>query len=157
VRNDIQLHIEWRTPSKVEGKGQKRGNSGVFLLQRYEIQILDSYNNHTYSNGQTRVYNQYIPLVNACRKPGEWQTYDIIFKAPRFKENGELTSPAYVTVVQNGVLIQSNVEIQETIKFIGKPEYKKHNLKEPLMLQDHNNPVSFRNIWVRIIILFYVP
>jgi hypothetical protein len=147
---DIQLHLEWRTPSKIEGEGQKRGNSGVFLQQRYEIQILDSYNNRTYSNGQAgSIYKQYIPLVNACRKPGEWQTYDIIFKAPRFEENGELKSPAYVTVLQNGVLIQNHVEIQGTIKFIGKPEYKKHNLKEPLMLQDHNSLVSFRNIWVR--------
>lgn len=147
---DCQLHIEWRSPAKVEGDGQNRGNSGVFLQGRYEIQVLDCYNNKTYSNGQTgSVYKQHIPLVNACRKPGEWQTYDIIFTAPRFGESGRVVIPAYVTVIHNGVLIQNHVPIWGTIEFIGLPKYQIHNLKEPLQLQDHNCPVSFRNIWIR--------
>ena len=115
-----------------------------------EIQVLDSYNNRTYSNGQAgSVYKQHIPLVNASRKPGEWQTYDIIFKAPVFSESGNLESPAYVTVFHNGVLIQNNVQIQGYVKFIGYPEYKAHPSKLPIKLQDHSNLVSFRNIWVR--------
>ena len=147
---DCQLHVEWRSPSEIKGEGQGRGNSGVFLQERYEVQVLDSYGNITYSNGQAgSIYKQHIPLVNASEKPGSWQTYDIIFTAPRFKDNGELKSPAYVTVLHNGVIIQNHVEIIGSTAYIGEPEYKKHALKESLVLQDHGNPVSFRNIWIR--------
>lgn len=147
---NCQLHIEWRTPEQVVGKGQGRGNSGVFLMGKYEVQVLDSYNNRTYSNGQAgSIYKQYIPLVNACRPPGEWQSFDIIFKAPKFDEAGELISPAYITVLHNGVLIHNHVEIKGTTTHMGKPSYKPHPEKLPLTLQDHGNPVSFRNIWIR--------
>jgi len=147
---DIQLHIEWRAPFEVEGDGQDHGNSGVFLQKRYEIQVLDCYENVTYSNGQTAaVYKQHIPLVNACKPTGEWQTYDIIFMAPRFNEDGSLFAPATVTVLHNGILVQNHVEIQGKIEHKGLPEYEVHDLKQPLMLQDHGNPVSFRNIWIR--------
>lgn len=147
---DCQLHIEWRTPAKVEGEGQERGNSGVFLQSRYEVQILDSYNNRTYSNGQAAsIYKQYIPLVNASRKPGEWQTYDIFFRAPQFAEDGSVKRPGYVTVVHNGVLVQDHVELKGTTVNVGVQSYSKHNPKEPLMLQDHGFPVSFRNVWIR--------
>jgi hypothetical protein len=147
---DIQLHIEWRTPAIVEGEGQGRGNSGVFLMGKYEIQVLDNYNNPTYVNGQAgAVYKQHIPLVNACRPPGEWQTYDVIWTAPRFKENGTLFSPATVTVLHNGVLIQNHVTLRGHTPNVGLPMYKAHDLKLPLSLQDHRNPVSYRNIWLR--------
>jgi len=147
---DCQLHIEFRTPSVVKGEGQGRGNSGVFLQNRYEVQVLDSYENRTYANGQAgSIYKQHIPLVNVCRKPGEWQTYDIIFKAPRFNDDGTLNSPGYMTVLQNGVLIQNHVELKGPTVYRGEPKYEKHGPKEPIQLQDHNNPVSFRNIWVR--------
>lgn len=146
---DIQLHLEWKTPTDVDGlEGQQRNNSGVFLQERYEIQILDSYQNRTYSNGQAgSVYKQTIPLVNATRPPGQWQSYDIVFTAPRF--NGDtLDTPGRVTVLHNGVLIQNNTEIQGTTEWIGPPSYSAHGCA-PLRLQDHSNPVSFRNIWVR--------
>lgn len=147
---DIQLHVEWRSPKKVEGEGQRRGNSGIFLPGKYEIQVLDSYDNPTYVNGQcASVYKQIIPLVNACRKPGEWQTYDIIFKAPRFKQDGRLESPAYVTVIHNGVLLQNHAEIKGRTTFVGNPEYIAHPLKQPLGLQDHGDGVAYRNIWLR--------
>lgn len=147
---DIQLHIEWRAPKEVKGEGQGRGNSGVYLMEKYEVQVLDSYENETYYNGQAgSIYKQHIPLVNACRPPGKWQSYDIIFRAPRFKEDGTLESPAYVTVIQNGVLIQNHVELKGPTEFIGKPSYKPHPEKLSLMLQDHSNPVSYRNIWIR--------
>ena len=153
-----QLHVEFRTPENIKSKGQGRGNSGVYFMEDpnspgdsgYEIQVLDSYENRTYSNGQAAsVYKQHIPLVNASKKPGEWQSYDIIFKAPIFSERGSLESPAYVTVFHNGVLVQNNVQIQGYVKFIGYPEYKAHPPKLPLKLQDHSNKVSYRNIWVR--------
>ena len=147
---DCQLHIEWRTPGKVEGDGQNRGNSGVFLQERYEVQVLDSYNNRTYSNGQaSSIYKQHIPLVNASRKPGEWQSYDIFFRAPRFAENGTVVTPGSITVVHNGVLVQDHVEIKGTTANVGVQSYQKHNPKEPIMLQDHGAPVSYRNIWIR--------
>ena len=146
---DVQLHIEWRTPAKVEGEGQGRGNSGVFLQERYEVQVLDNYENRTYSNGQAgSIYKQSIPLVNACRKPGEWQTYDIIFKAPQFNKDGIKVASAYMTVIHNGVLIQNHVEIMGASVYIGLPTNETHG-KAPIMLQDHGNPVSYRNIWIR--------
>jgi hypothetical protein len=147
---DMQLHIEWRSPSEVKGDGQGRGNSGVFLMGLYEIQVLDSYENETYYNGQAgSIYKQAIPLVNACRPPGVWQSYDIIFSAPVFSEDGKKKCPAHVTVIHNGVLIQNHVEILGTTEYIGKPKNNPHPAKLPLLLQDHGNPVSFRNIWVR--------
>ena len=147
---DCQLHVEWKTPSVVEGEGQGRGNSGVFLMGNYEVQVLDSYNNRTYSNGQAgSIYKQYVPLVNASRPPGVWQSYDIIFKAPRFNADGSLQSPGYFTVLHNGVLIQDHVELKGTTVHSGLPTYTKHAAKEPITLQDHGNPVEFRNIWVR--------
>lgn len=147
---DCQLHIEWKTPAEVKGNGQGRGNSGVLFMGRYELQILDSYDNPTYSNGQAgSVYKQHMPLVNVSRPPGEWQSYDVIFIAPRFYEDSTLKSPGRMTVFQNGVLIQNNVELWGSMQFIGVARYEKHPAKEPLLLQDHRNPVSFRNIWIR--------
>lgn len=146
---DCQLHIEFRTPSVVQGEGQGRGNSGIFLQNRYEVQVLDCYENKTYSNGQTgSVYKQHIPLVNACRKPGEWQTYDIVYTAPRFNPDGILILPGRLTVLHNGVLIQNNVEIKGTTEYIGLPKNEAHG-KAPIRLQDHGNLVSYRNIWIR--------
>jgi hypothetical protein len=146
---DFQLHIEWRAPAQVAGTSQGRGNSGIFLQGKYELQVLDSYNNRTYSNGQAAsIYKQTPPLVNAMRKPGEWNTYDILYTAPRFKDNGTLLSPARVTVLHNGVVVQHNTTIQGATEYIGLPGYKPHG-KGPIALQDHGNPVSFRNIWIR--------
>jgi hypothetical protein len=147
---DCQLHIEWATPAIVKGEGQERGNSGVYLMSRYEIQVLDSYDNPTYYHGQAgAVYKQYAPLVNASRPPGEWQSYDIIFRAPRFDEQGKVTERARVTVLHNGVLIQNNVELYGNT-YNDKPAlYIAHPLQEPLLLQDHGNPVRYRNIWIR--------
>jgi hypothetical protein len=146
---DIQLHIEWRTPSKVEGDGQGRGNSGIFLSERYELQVLDSYNNRTYSNGQAgSIYKQSMPLVNASKGPGEWQSYDVVYRAPQFNGDGSLKSSGRITVFHNGVLIQNNTEIQGTTEYIGKPKVQAHG-KGSILLQDHGNPISFRNIWVR--------
>lgn len=146
---DCQLHIEWRTPLEVIGESQGRGNSGVFLQSTYEVQVLDSYDNRTYSNGQAAsIYKQTMPLVNVCRPPGEWQTYDIIYRAPRFKDNGDLDQPAYITVIQNGVVVQNHTQIRGNTPYEGLPKYKAHG-ELPLKLQDHNNPLSFRNIWIR--------
>ena len=144
-----QLHIEWSAPTEIEGEGQGRGNSGVFLQNRYEVQVLDNYNNKTYPNGQaTSIYKQHIPLVNAMNAPGEWNSYDIIYKAPTFNADGIKTSSAYVTVLHNGVLVQNHVEIKGTTEYIGMPTNEAHG-EAPLKLQDHGNPVKFRNIWIR--------
>ena len=147
---DVQLHIEWRTPAAVSGDGQGRGNSGVFLMERYELQVLDSYGNRTYANGQAgSLYKQHSPLVNASRPPGSWQTYDIVFRAPRFHADDRLLSPAFMTVLHNGVLIQDHAELKGPTLYIGTPSYEAHAAKLPIRLQDHGNPVSYRNIWVR--------
>ena len=146
---DIQLHIEWATPADVVGDSQGRGNSGVFFMDRYEVQVLDSFDNPTYPNGQAAsVYKQHIPLVNASRGPGEWQAYDIIFTAPRFGKTGRLLSPAYVTVLHNGVLVQNHVALHGPTEYVGEPNYEPHG-PGPIRLQDHGNPVRYRNIWVR--------
>jgi len=147
---DCQLHLEWASPAEAKGEGQGRGNSGVHMMGLYEVQILDSYHNKTYFDGQAAaVYKQRPPLVNACRKPGEWQTYDIIFQAPRFDENGTLIRPAYVTVLHNGVLVQDHFEIMGETAYRKPPQYTPHASKLPLVLQYHGHPVRFRNIWIR--------
>jgi hypothetical protein len=154
--SNYQLHIEWRIPTNVTGTSQERGNSGVFLASTpvggYELQILDSYDNPTYVNGQAAsVYKQYPPLVNAMRKPGEWQTYDVIWTAPTFKSDGALATPAYMTVFHNGVLVQNHVALRGVTKNTGLPDYHQHG-PAPLLLQAHGDPsppISFRNIWVR--------
>ena len=143
----IQLHLEWATPSTVEGDGQGRGNSGVFLMGQYEIQVLDSYENETYADGMAgAVYKQHVPLVNSARRPGAWQTYDIIFHAPRFDAQGNQLAKGVVTVLYNGVLIQDNVEIQGPTRASVKDT---ETGKGPVSLQNHRNPVRYRNIWVR--------
>ncbi|PZX57090.1 uncharacterized protein DUF1080 [Algoriphagus ratkowskyi] len=147
---DAQYHIEWSSPTEIVGEGQGRGNSGFFLMGMYEVQILDSYESKTYTNGQAgSIYKQHPPLAMALRAPGEWNYYDIIFKAPRFNKDGILTSPATVTLLMNGVVVQNNVILQGPTEYIGIPHYKAHAEKLPIKLQDHGNPVKFRNIWVR--------
>ncbi|NND06058.1 MAG: DUF1080 domain-containing protein [Saprospiraceae bacterium] len=146
---DAQIHIEWRTPAEVVGESQGRGNSGVFLQSTYELQVLDSYDNRTYSNGQAgSIYKQTMPLVNASRGPGEWQTYDIIYHAPTFASGREYEKHPYITVFHNGVLIQDHTKIQGTTPYKGPPQVNYHG-KLPIKLQDHSNPVAFRNIWLR--------
>lgn len=143
---DCQLHIEWCTPENVSDTGQLRSNSGVFLQSLYEVQILDSYLNDTYWNGQAgSIYKQYAPLVNATKAPGQWNVYDIIYTAPRFNADGSLLSAARITVLQNGVLVQNNTTIKGTT-FLEHPAYTAHG-DAPIMLQDHGNAVRFRNIW----------
>jgi len=147
---DCQLHVEFAEPVPPTGESQDRGNSGVFLMGLYEIQVLDSYQNKTYADGQAAaVYGQYPPLVNAARPPGEWQAYDIIFHAPRFTQDGKLMHPARVTVFHNGVLVQDNVMLTGPTAHGKRPPYKLHPAKLPLSLQDHGDPVRFRNIWIR--------
>lgn len=148
---DVQLHIEWRTPADTTGRsGQDRGNSGVFFQGRYEVQVLDSYKNRTYSNGQAgSIYKQHIPAVNASTPPGTWQSYDIVFIAPRFGEDSTLASPARLTVFHNGVLLHHDAALEGGTVYRGQPSYEAHAPKLPLALQDHSQPVSFRNIWVR--------
>jgi hypothetical protein len=155
---DYQLHIEWRIPTDITGSGQARGNSGVFLASLgpgdagYELQVLDSYNNATYVNGQAgSIYKQSPPLVNPNRKPGEWQTYDVVWTAPRFKEDGSLETPAYVTAFFNGVLVQNHFALKGQTLYIGQPFYKAYD-RAPIKLQAHGDksePISYRNIWVR--------
>lgn len=149
--NDFQLHIEWRTPAEVDTAktGQGRGNSGIFLQERYEVQVLDSYQNKTYANGQaSSIYKQHIPLVNASKKPGEWQVYDIIFTAPRFNKEGRVLAPAYVTIVHNGALTLNHVALWGPTEYIGFPAYKAYE-NGAIRLQDHGNPISYRNVWIR--------
>jgi hypothetical protein len=155
---NYQLHLEWRIPTDITGKDQARGNSGVFLAatggsdEGYELQVLDSYNNTTYVNGQAgSIYKQVAPLVNAMRKPGEWQTYDVAWTAPTFNADKSLKTPAYVTVFHNGVLVQDHFQLQGETFYIGKPTYKAYDTA-PIQLQAHGDPsppISFRNIWVR--------
>ncbi len=146
----MQLHLEFLSPYDPGKEGQAYSNSGVFLMGLYEIQILNNYENTTYSNGQVgSVYKQHIPLVNASRPPGEWQSYDIIFNAPVFSRYGKLKSPATVTVIHNGVLIQNHVELRGPTVYIGQPNYTPHAAELPLRLQDHGDAVRYRNIWVR--------
>lgn len=147
---DCQLHIEWLAPEDPGKEGQQYSNSGVFLMGLYEVQVLNSYENPTYPNGQAgSIYKQHIPLVNASRPPGEWQSYDIVFNAPRFKPDGGVERPATMTVFHNGVLIHNNVTLQGPAIYIGKPSYVPHPEKMPLLLQDHGDKVRFRNIWIR--------
>jgi len=155
---NYQLHIEWRVPANISGSGQARGNSGVFLASLgsgdagYELQVLDAYKNKTYVNGMAgSIYKQFIPLANPARPPGEWQTYDVIWTAPTFNNDGSLKTPARVTVIYNGVLVQNNVSLLGPTLYIGKPEYKQHG-PAPIKLQAHGDksePLSYRNIWVR--------
>ena len=147
---DVQLHIEWATPAVAKGEGQERGNSGIFLMGIYELQVLDSYQNDTYPDGQAgAVYGQNPPLVNPTKGPGQWQAYDVIFHRPRFKADGSLDKPARMTVLLNGVLIQDNFELVGPTANRQQPPYRMHPDKLPLKLQDHGNPMRFRNIWVR--------
>lgn len=155
---DFQLHIEYRIPQDIAGTGQGRGNSGIFLAALpwgaggYELQVLDNYNNKTYVNGQAgSMYKQSPPLVNACRKPGEWNTYDVVWTAPRFNEDGSIKTPARVTAIHNGVLVQNNTVLMGDTPYIGQPKYRKHGAA-PIKLQAHGDdskPISYRNIWVR--------
>ncbi|PYQ20151.1 MAG: DUF1080 domain-containing protein [Acidobacteria bacterium] len=147
---DAQLHVEWRTPTPASGEGQERGNSGVFLMGLYEVQVLDSYQSRTYADGQAAaLYGQSPPLVNASRAPGEWQTYDIVFHGPRFGPDGALLRPARATVLHNGVLVQDNQALTGPTAHQARPPYKAHPEKLPLGLQDHGDPVRYRNVWVR--------
>lgn len=155
---DYQLHLEWRVPADITGSGQGRGNSGLFLASTgpagagYELQILDSYRNRTYVNGQAgSVYKQHPPLANPMRPPGEWQSYDVVWSAPRFESDGRLKTPAYVTAFLNGVLVQNHAALRGETVYIGQPRYRRHG-PAPIKLQDHHDPsapISFRNIWVR--------
>jgi hypothetical protein len=156
---DYQLHVEWRIPKNISGSGQARGNSGVFLASLgkgdagYELQILDNYNNPTYVNGQAgSIYKQFAPLVNSNLPPGQWQSYDVAWVAPRFKDDGSLLSPAHLTVFFNGILVQNNVELKGPTVYVGHPKYQKHKPTNPIKLQAHGDksePISYRNIWVR--------
>lgn len=147
---DIQFHIEWSAPTEIRGNSQGRGNSGIFFMNQYEVQVLDSYQNPTYFDGQSGgIYKQTPPMVNAMRRPGEWNTYDIFFTAPRFKVNGDVETPAFVTVMHNGVLVVNHFELLGPTEFTKAPHYRPHAEREPIRLQFHNDPVRFRNIWVR--------
>ncbi len=146
---DCQLHLEWASPDQVVGNGQGRGNSGVFLANLYEVQILDSFDNKTYFDGQAgAIYKTRPPLVNVCRKPGEWQSFDLIYEAPRFDEQGTMVKPGYLTVLHNGVLVQNHTEILGETSYEHPPTPKRHG-RAPIRLQFHGNPVRFRNIWLR--------
>jgi len=147
---DCQIHVEWSAPMKIQGRGQGRGNSGIYIMKKYEVQILDSYQNETYFDGQAAsIYKQTPPMVNAMRKPGEWNTYDIVFTAPQFNEDGSVKKPTYITALHNGVLVVNHFELLGATYWHLPPQYEKHPDKMPIMIQDHGNPVRFRNIWVR--------
>ena len=147
---DCQLHVEWMAPSPAKGTGQDRGNSGVFLMDLYEVQVLDCYGNTTYADGMTAaIYGQYPPLVNACRPPGEWQTYDIVFRRPRFDKDGQVLAPARMTVFHNGLLVHECAVLTGPTAHKARPPYKMHADKLPISLQDHDHPVRYRNIWLR--------
>jgi hypothetical protein len=147
---DCQLHVEWMAPSPAKGTGQDRGNSGVFLMDVYEVQILDCYDNTTYADGMTAaIYGQFPPLVNACRPPGEWQTYDIVFHRPRFDKDGKALAPARMTVLHNGLLVHECAVLTGPTAHKARPAYKAHADRLPISLQDHGHPVRFRNIWLR--------
>jgi hypothetical protein len=147
---DCQLHMEWASPAPAVGSGQDRGNSGVFLMDTYEVQVLDSYESKTYADGMAgAIYGQFPPLVNASRKPGEWQTFDIVFHRPRFDASGALVAPARMTVFHNGILVHDNDELTGPTANKARPPYKAHADRLPISLQDHSHPVRFRNIWIR--------
>ncbi len=147
---DCQLHVEWMAPLPAAGTSQERGNSGVFLMSLYEVQILDCYDNRTYADGMTAsIYGQYPPAVNACRPPGEWQAFDIVFHRPRFDKDENLQAPARMTVFHNGLLVHDSVELTGPTAHKARPPYKIHPERLPISLQDHGNPVRFRNIWIR--------
>jgi hypothetical protein len=147
---DVQLHVEWMSPKPPTGTGQDRGNSGIFLMGEYEIQVVDSYRADTYADGQAgAIYGQYPPLANASRPPGEWQTYDIAFRRPRFDKVGKLLEPARLTVIHNGILIQNNEEILGRTTWLESLPYEAHGDRGPIKLQDHDHPVRYRNIWIR--------
>ncbi len=147
---DCQLHVEWMAPDPPSGEGQGRGNSGVFLMDTYEVQVLDCYGNQTYADGMTAaIYGQHPPLVNACRKPGEWQTFDIVFRRPRFDKNGKLESAARMTVFHNGILVHDAAELTGPTAHKARPPYAAHADRLPISLQDHGNPTRFRAIWLR--------
>ena len=147
---DMQLHLEWSAPTEIRGEGQGRGNSGCYLMGLYEVQVLDSFENPTYFDGQAgSIYKQTPPLANAMRKPGEWNYYDIIFNAPRFRSNGDVVKPGYVTLIQNGVLMLNHFELEGPTSFVDAPHYKPHAETGPISLQFHGDAVKFRNIWVR--------
>jgi len=146
---DCQIHLEWAAPLPAKGAGQERGNSGVLIMGRYEVQVLDSYESATYADGQAAsIYGQWPPLANACRPPGEWQTYDIIFEAPRF-EDGKLAKPAFATVIHNGVLMHHRKELLGPARHKQVTKYAPHEAEGPLQLQEHGNPIRYRNVWVR--------
>ncbi len=145
----VQLYVEWSSPEEVVSESQGRGNSGLFLQERYEVQVLDSYENATYVNGMAgSIYKQHPPLANAAKAPGEWNSYNIVFEAPEFADDGSVEEPGYVTVFWNGVLVQHKAELQGPTVYIGHPEYEAHE-DGSIVLQDHSNPVKFRNIWIR--------
>lgn len=147
---DCQLHLEFASPAEVKGDGQGRGNSGIYFMDKYELQVLDSFNNKTYFDGQCgAIYKQQPPTVNACRGPGEWQSLDIVFTAPRFSEDGSVKSPAYITAFHNGVLIHNHFELLGGTYWDQPAHYEKHPDKLPISIQDHGNPIRYRNIWVR--------
>jgi len=147
---DCQLHVEWQAPAPPRGEGQDRGNSGVFLMGKYEVQVLDSHQSRTYPDGQAAaLYGQYPPLVNASRPPGEWQVYDVVFEAPRFDDGGQLVKKARVTVFHNGVVVQNASELTGPTTHKARPPYTAHPDRLPLSLQDHDHPVRYRNIWIR--------